>query len=99
AYKNVLKYQSESSFNDFHNELLLKCQMHNAYINADDLLPYNEIKATAKSIAKFCWKEFSEEKLNKIQSKKQKARRSKRTEKQKLHTKTLLEKAIMINEE
>lgn len=71
AYKNVLKYQSESSFNDFHNELLLKCQMHNAYINADDLLPYNEIKATAKSIAKFCWKEFSEEKLNKIQSKKQ----------------------------
>ena len=41
----MLKYKNESSFNDFQNELLLKCQMHNAYLNANDLLPYNEIKA------------------------------------------------------
>ena len=46
AYKNVLKYKNESSFNDFQNELLLKCQMHNAYLNDNDLLTYNEIKET-----------------------------------------------------
>ncbi|WP_201149959.1 replication initiation protein, partial [Klebsiella michiganensis] len=68
AYKNVLKYKSESSFNDFHNELLLKCQMHNAYLNANDLLPYNEIKATSKSIAKWCWSKFENEAFSKIQS-------------------------------
>ncbi|WP_241165523.1 replication initiation protein [Serratia marcescens] len=68
AYKNVLKYKNESSFNDFQNELLLKCQMHNAYLNANDLLPYNEIKATSKSIAKWCWSKFENEEFSKIQS-------------------------------
>ncbi|TQC54769.1 hypothetical protein FKC81_28310, partial [Klebsiella pneumoniae] len=59
-----------------------------SFANYNNLLPYKELVSTAKSIAKFCWKEFSNEKLHDIQSKKQK-----------LHTKTLLEKAIMINEE
>lgn len=99
AYKNVLKYKNESSFDAFYKELLLKCETFNSFANYNNLLPYKELVSTAKSIAKFCWKEFSNEKLHDIQSKKQKARRSKRTEKQKLHTKTLLEKAIMINEE
>jgi len=68
AYKNVLKYKNESTFEKFLNELLLKCQMHNSYLNANDLLPYNEIKSTSKSIAKWCWNNFDNEEFSKIQS-------------------------------
>lgn len=69
AYKNVLKYKKDNTYNGFENELLLKCQMHNAYLNANDLLPYNEIKSTAKSIAKYCWNKFNDEVFSTIQSK------------------------------
>lgn len=68
AYKNVLKYKNESTFEKFFNELLLKCQMHNSYLNTNDLLPYNEIKSTSKSIAKWCWNNFDNEEFSKIQS-------------------------------
>lgn len=68
AYKNVLKYKNTASFEKFHNELLLKCELHNSYLNTNNLLPHTEIKATAKSIAKWCWGNFDNYEFSKIQS-------------------------------
>lgn len=68
----MLKYKNESSFDAFYKELLLKCETFNSFANYNNLLPYKELVSTAKSIAKFCWKEFSNEKLHDIQSKNRK---------------------------
>lgn len=68
AYKNVLKYKNTSTFERFNKELLLKCELHNSFLNANDLLPYSEIKSTSKSIAKWCWNNFDNIEFSKIQS-------------------------------
>lgn len=95
AYKNVLSYKNKSTYNAFENELLLKCELHNAYLNSNDLLPYNEIKSTSKSIAKWCWNNFDNITFSNIQSERGKKNKGK----SKSSRVSLLEKALMINEE
>ncbi|EMT6385489.1 MULTISPECIES: replication initiation protein [Bacteria] len=68
AYKNVLKFKDVSDFHHWMNEIEKQAINLNTYSNPTNLLPFNEIKATARSVGKWVWKNFSSEQFSKIQS-------------------------------
>ncbi|MGY4674304.1 glycosyltransferase [Ursidibacter arcticus] len=67
AYREVLFYKKNNATeNDFFNVVLNRLDSLNIFENAPPLL-FNEIKAIAKSISKWTWRHFSEQKFNEIQ--------------------------------
>lgn len=69
AYKAVREYRG-SVYDIWYTEVLKRC--HEANNEFLEPLPYSEIKATAKSIAKYCWNNFSETGFSNWQSEKAK---------------------------
>ena len=53
AYKAIREHRG-STYNNWLDAVLAQCQ--NVNTGFQEQLPYSEIKATAKSIAKYCWK-------------------------------------------
>lgn len=53
AYEAIREHRS-SSFDYWYSEVLKRCQSVNNVFS--EPLPHSEVKATAKSIAKYCWK-------------------------------------------
>ncbi|MBA0216224.1 replication initiation protein [Pectobacterium brasiliense] len=77
AYKDVLKYKSIKSYDDFFNDMFSKAIVLNNYSNAANLLSLNEVRQICKSITKWTWDNFSKEKFSEIQSARaQKTRRT-----------------------
>lgn len=68
AYRNILKYKSNSTFEKWHNEIEHIAIGLNLAQNPNNGLPFSEIKATAKSVARWTWKNFTTEKFSSIQS-------------------------------
>lgn len=68
AYKSVLKFKEKSNYEKWERELILKADGLNNFCNGSNLLSYNEIKATAKSVAKWTWRNFNKECFSSIQS-------------------------------
>lgn len=68
AYKDVLRYKSNKSYNDFFNDMFSKAIVLNNFSNATDPLSHNEIKQICQSICKWTWMNFSKEKFSEIQS-------------------------------
>ncbi|MBZ3683849.1 primase C-terminal domain-containing protein [Providencia rettgeri] len=68
AYKNVLKFKEINEFHHWMNEIENQAINLNVYSNPTNLLPFNEIKATARSVGKWVWKNFSKEKFSNLQS-------------------------------
>lgn len=68
AYKQVLFYKNnQATYTDFYNLLLDRLQKLNTFQNAPSLA-FTELKAISKSVAKFCWSNFSNEKFSQIQT-------------------------------
>ncbi|HAS8353365.1 TPA: hypothetical protein I7721_19965 [Vibrio vulnificus] len=80
AYSNVLKFKNESDFNNWMLEIERQAINLNTYSNPTNLLPFNEIKATSRSVGKWTWKNFSAEKFSKLQSERGKRNLGKRKE-------------------
>lgn len=73
AYKKIRTYRVKNRsklFNAWHKEVIEKALSINAEFPTP--LPFSEVKATAKSIAKYCWKidPIAEQKFSQKQSKK-----------------------------
>ncbi len=68
AYRTVLNFKKISTFEKFENELLLKAQGLNTFCNPLNPLQYKELKATARSIARWTWKNFDSHTFSLIQS-------------------------------
>lgn len=68
AYKSVLKFKEKSNYEKWEKELILKADGLNTFCNGNNLLSYNEIKATARSVAKWTWRNFNKECFSSIQS-------------------------------
>ena len=78
AYKEVLKYKSSKSYNDFYNDMFSKAVVLNNYSNTTNPLSHNEVKQICASITKWTWRHFSKEKFSEIQSvRAQKTRKAK----------------------
>ncbi|MGG7413273.1 replication initiation protein, partial [Escherichia coli] len=61
-------FKKISTFEKFENELLLKAQGLNTFCNPLNPLQYKELKATARSIARWTWKNFDSHTFSLIQS-------------------------------
>jgi len=73
AYKAIRGHRGSSTFNDWFKEVIAHCERINSSFKHS--LPYSEIKATAKSIARYCWKNdayFYQEFIDRQSSKGQK---------------------------
>ncbi|WP_179991741.1 MULTISPECIES: replication initiation protein [unclassified Acinetobacter] len=68
SYKRVLGFKSSSSFEQWMKEVERQAINLNAVCNQQNPLPFNEIKATARSIGKWTWKNFDVAKFSEIQS-------------------------------
>lgn len=68
AYRNILKFKRSSTFENWQMDLERISMLLNSTQNPKNLLPYSEIKATARSVAKWTWKNFTTEKFSSIQS-------------------------------
>lgn len=68
AYKNVLKYKSGGSFETWILSIENIAIGFNNFKNTNNPLPINEIKATARSVAKWTWKNFDSDIFSQIQS-------------------------------
>ena len=68
AYRTVLNFKKISTFEKFENELLLKAQGLNTFCNPLNPLQYKELKATARSIDRWTWKNFDSNTFSLIQS-------------------------------
>ena len=68
AYKSVLNFKEKSNYEIWERELILKADGLNTFCNGSNPLSYNEIKATAKSVAKWTWRNFNKECFSSIQS-------------------------------
>lgn len=68
AYKEVLKYKANKTYNDFYLGMFSKAAMLNDYSNPHDPLPYSEVKQICQSICKWTWRNFTAERFSSIQS-------------------------------
>ncbi|EBI4323865.1 replication protein [Salmonella enterica] len=82
AYKDILRYKSNKSYNDFFNDMFSKAIVLNNFSNATDPLSHNEVKQICQSICKWTWMNFSKERFSEIQS-----ARAKKTRRTNLKTK------------
>lgn len=87
AYKDVLKYKANKTYNDFYHAMFSTAIMLNNHCNQVNPLPHNEVKQVCQSICRWTWRNFSHEIFSAIQS-----ARAKKTR----NTKTKLEKALEI---
>lgn len=97
AYKSVLKFKEKSNYEKWEKELILKADGLNTFCNGGNLLSYNEIKATAKSVAKWTWRNFNKERFSYIQSFRGKKNIGKK--KTKVKSNKMLEKIIKADAE
>jgi hypothetical protein len=98
AYRSVLKFKEQGTYEKWERELILKSEGLNLFCNGSNPLSYNEVKATARSVAKWTWKNFTKEAFSFIQSSrgKKNAGKSKKMTKKRQQ---LLQMAIKLNEE
>ena len=68
AYRSVLNFKSKSTYDAWEADLLRVAQGLNSHCNALNPLQYNEIKATARSVSKWTWKNFDSGVFSNIQS-------------------------------
>lgn len=68
AYKHILSYKADSNYQKWHSEIERIALGLNMSSNPKNGLPFSEIKATAKSVASWTWKNFSSENFSRIQS-------------------------------
>jgi hypothetical protein len=68
AYRRVLSFKSSSSFDSWMKEVERQAINLNAVCNQQNPLPFSEIKATARSIGRWTWKNFDSHKFSEIQS-------------------------------
>lgn len=69
AYRSVLKFKQAGSYESWELNLLRVAEGLNSHCNATNPLQYNEIKATARSVSKWTWKNFHSDIFSAIQSK------------------------------
>ncbi|EMF4356052.1 replication initiation protein [Providencia rettgeri] len=86
AYKHVLEFKRNSTISKWYAELEIQAVNINISENANNLLPYNELKSTASSIARWTWQNFNESNFSKIQSE--------RAKKKSIKTKAKILKAL-----
>ncbi|MEY0133880.1 replication initiation protein [Providencia rettgeri] len=68
AYRHVLEFKKTSTLSKWYAELEIQAVNINISENANNLLPYNELKSTASSIARWTWQNFNNTNFSKIQS-------------------------------
>lgn len=68
AYRHVLEFKEKSTLSKWYAELEIQAVNINISENANNLLPYNELKNTASSIARWTWQNFNNANFSKIQS-------------------------------
>lgn len=83
AYKRILGFKSSSSFDSWMKEVERQAINLNAVCNQQNPLPFSEIKATARSIGKWTWKNFNSETFSLIQSQRAKLSAKKKANKTK----------------
>lgn len=60
AYRHVLEYHAQGSYTAWAVDVLSKAESFNTFRIP---LPFSEIKATAKSVSRYCWQRFTPEAL------------------------------------
>lgn len=95
AYRNVLNFKNKSNFDKWLAEIERIAIGLNTACNPHNPLPIREITATARSVAKWTWKNFDNATFSAIQS----SRGSKNKGKIKSKMQSLLDKALMIDKE
>ncbi|MBE5212577.1 replication initiation protein [Pectobacterium sp. A535-S3-A17] len=68
AYKDVLKYKKNKTYNDFYHDMFSIATMQNNNCNPTEPLPHNEVKQVCASVCKWTWRNFSKEQFSIIQS-------------------------------
>ena len=68
AYKRVLKFKQDLNYEAWERDVLNVAIDLNCRCNALNLLQYNEIKATARSVSRWTWKHFDSATFSDIQS-------------------------------
>lgn len=68
AYRHVLEFKKTSTLSKWYAELELQAVSINIRENINNPLPYNEIKSTASSIARWTWQNFNNADFSKIQA-------------------------------
>lgn len=68
AYRHVLEFKDSSSFDSWMREIENQAINLNTLCNPKNLLPFGEVKATARSIGKWTWKNFSRSAFSSVQA-------------------------------
>lgn len=68
AYRHVLEFKKTSTLSKWYAELEFQAVNININENINNPLPYNEIKSTAWSIARWTWQNFNDLSFSKIQA-------------------------------
>jgi len=68
AYKHVLEFKRNNTISKWYAELELQAVSINIKENISNPLPYNEIKSTSLSIARWTWQNFDNSNFSKIQA-------------------------------
>lgn len=68
AYRSVLKFKQKNSYDAWELDLLRIAEGLNSHCNALNPLPHNEIKATARSVSRWTWKNFDSATFSEIQA-------------------------------
>ncbi|MMA73798.1 replication protein, partial [Salmonella enterica] len=69
AYKDILKYKPNKTYDDFYHAMFSMAIMLNNHCNPTEPLSNNEIKQVCQSICKWTWRNFSQEQFSAIQAK------------------------------
>lgn len=68
AYRHVLEFKKTSTLSKWYAELELQAISINIRENINNPLPYNELKSTSWSIARWTWQNFNNNSFSKLQS-------------------------------